>query len=228
MRDLEKWKIADFDQCDVMAPRAKNKRNAAATEGACHNFSIAWASLILRDANASAHSRMSALAKNNGNINPLLQKVFGDRWELEGARGAESLITQIHGVTCQDVFAYRSYNANEIIPNLKMRIGNAFIYSFWFNGHVKGAENGAHSVAFYATKHGDMLTLHFFDPNFGEFLLQENEFPTFWNFLTSMYGTVTGHWLRSSRLAKAIVLTGAFKPSKPSKPSKLSKLFKRR
>lgn len=211
MSNLEKWKIADFSQIDVMAPRAKNNRNAAATGGACHNFSIAWTSLILRDTAAPAHSRMSALAKNSGNINPLLQKVFVDRWGLEGARGADSLITQVHGVTCQDVFAYKSYNVNEIIPNLKMGIGNAFVYSFWFDGSTPGAPNGAHSVAFYATKHGDMLTLHFFDPNFGEFLLQENEFPTFWNFLMSIYGAGKHHWLRSASYAKALVLTGAFK-----------------
>jgi hypothetical protein len=198
--------IAPFEQVKVMGPRVG--RNKAAVEGACHNFSLAWIAAIMGNPGGSASDRMAALAKNSGGANPVLQKVFGDRWALEGADGADELITQVHGLLTKDVFAYKRYIANEILPGLENAVGKGCLYSFWFSGGVVGAEGGAHSVAFYPNKHGGQLAIHFFDPNFGEFLITGNEFASFWGILTAKYGPMRHHWMRSCETTKPVILAG--------------------
>lgn len=199
-------KIASFSQVTVMGSRVG--KNKAATEGACHNFSLQWIADILGNPGGSAKDRMSKLAKNSGGANPVLQKMFGDRWGLEGAEGADTLITQIHGLATKNIFAYKTYFQGEMLPGLNGCVGLGALYSFWFTGSVVGAEGGAHSVAFYSNRHGGKLVIHFFDPNFGEFLIQGDEFVGFWNILTGMYGPVKHHWMRECSKTKAIVLGG--------------------
>ncbi len=206
MPSFDEMKIAAFQQVSVMGPRVG--RNKAAVEGACHNFSLEWIANIARNPEGSASDRMAALAKKSGGANPVLQKMFGDRWKREGAGGADELITQIHGLSTKDVFGYKFYSASEILPGLRNGVGQGFLYSFWFSGGVVGAEGGAHSVAFYCTRHGGKLALHFFDPNFGEFLCNEDEFTGFWNALTGKYGPITNHWMRVCTTTKPMVLAG--------------------
>ncbi len=206
MPSFDEVKLASFEQVTVMGPRAGT--NKAAVEGACHNFSLAWIADVIRNPGGSASDRMASLAKNSGGVNPVLQKVFGDRWRLEGADGADELITQIHGLITTDVFSYKIYSEMEILPGLRNGVGDGFVYSFWFTGGVVGAEGGAHSVAFYANKHGGKLAVHFFDPNFGEFLFTEDEFNGFWNTLTGKYGPLTNHWMRGCKPTKVMTLGG--------------------
>jgi hypothetical protein len=199
-------RIAPFEQVQVMRPRVG--KNRAAVEGACHNFSLAWIADVIRNPDGSASERMTALGKNAGGANPVLQKAFGDRWTLEGMGGADELITSVHGLRTKDAIAYKAYNVNELLPALRAGVGKGFVYSFWFAGGVSGAEGGAHSVAFYCTRHGGKLAIHFFDPNFGEFLFNEDEFAGFWSALTSKYGPMQNHWLRACAPAKPMVLAG--------------------
>lgn len=206
MTIFDKAKIADFSQVGVMSSRVG--KNKAATEGACHNFSLQWIADIIKNPNGAAKDRIANLSKNAGGANPILQKVFGEKWGGEGAEGADTLITQIHGLSTKNIFAYKSYFEGEILPGLSGCIGLGALYSFWFSGSVVGAEGGAHSVAFYCTTHGGQLTIHFFDPNFGEFLIQANEFLDFWHILTGKYGPLTNHWMRMCSKSPAIVLGG--------------------
>ncbi len=199
-------RVASFSQVKVMGPRAG--KNKAATEGACHNFSLQWIADIIRNPGGSAKARMAALAKNAGGANPVLQKMFGDRWALEGCNGADTLITQIHGLATKDIIGYKPYFVGELLPALNNCKGQGALYSFWFEGSVEGAEGGAHSVAFYCTTHGGKLTIHFFDPNFGEFLLQSNEFLDFWKILTSYYGRFKYHWMRQCSKTEILELAG--------------------
>jgi len=199
-------KIASFSQVSTMKSRVG--KNKSATEGACHNFSLQWIADILGNTAGSASERMARLSKNSGGANLILQKMFGDRWQLEGASGADMLITQIHGLATKDVFAYKNYFEGEMLPGLKSCVGLGAIYSFWFNGSVVGAEGGGHSVAFYSTMHGGKLTIHFFDPNFGEFLIQSDEFVGFWHLLTSCYGPMQSHCMRQCTKTKAMTLGG--------------------
>jgi hypothetical protein len=206
MAGFEDVKIASFTQVTVMGPRVG--RNKAAVEGACHNFSLAWIADIISDPQGPANDRMGRLAKNAGGSNPVLQKMFGDRWGREGAQDADELITQIHGLVTKDVFGYKAYNMNEVLHGLRNGVGQGFLYSFWFSGGVVGASGGAHSTAFYATRHGGKPAIHFFDPNFGEFLFQEDEFLGFWNSLTKKYGPLQYHWMRGCTATKKVVLAG--------------------
>jgi len=206
MASFNDMKIASFTQVGVMGPRVG--RNKAAVEGACHNFSLSWIADIARNPSGSASERMAGLGKRAGGANPVLQKMFGDRWSSEGATGADTLITQIHGLITKDVFGYKQYNANEILSGLRDNVGKGCLYSFWFSGGVVGAEGGAHSVAFYPGKHGGKVAIHFFDPNFGEFLFNEDEFNGFWGTLTNQYGPMRHHWMRGCGTTAPMILAG--------------------
>ena len=206
MASFNDMKIAPFTQVGVMGPRVG--RNKAAVEGACHNFSLSWIADIMRNPAGAAKDRMAELGRHAGGANPVLQKMFGDRWGLEGATGADELITQIHGLITKDVFAYKQYIANEVLSGLCGNVGKGCLYSFWFSGGVVGAEGGAHSVAFFPNKHGGKVAIHFFDPNFGEYLLTEDEFGSFWGTLTRQYGPMLYHWMRSCTTTSPLILAG--------------------
>lgn len=206
MATFNEMMIAPFNQVGVMGPRVG--RNKAAVEGACHNFALSWIADIMRNPSGSAASRMAELSKRSGGANPILQKVFGDRWGLEGDQGADQLMTQIHGLVTKDVFAFKRYVAIEVLSGLKNNVGKGCLYSFWFAGGVIGAEGGAHSVAFYPTRHGGKVAMHFFDPNFGEFLFSEDEFNGFWSSLTTQYGPMRNHWMRGCTTTAPLVLAG--------------------
>lgn len=203
---VDKYKTADFAQVRVMGPRAG--QNKAAVQGACHCFSLHWLSLIVSDPAAAAQSRMEELSKQAGGASPILQKAFCDRWGLEGASGADDMMCQIHGLITQDEFGYGTYNVSALTGPLFRSIGKGSIYSFWFAGGRIGAESGAHSVAFYANQMNTNVAIHFFDPNFGEFLFDSGEFIAFWDELTAMYGPMKAHMLRSVTPTKKLVLTG--------------------
>jgi hypothetical protein len=203
---VDQYKIAAFEQVVVMGPRVG--RNAAAVEGACHNFSLHWLSMILTDPGSPADSRMAVLSKNAGGANPVLQKVFGDRWDLEGMRDSDQMICQIHGLVTHDEVPFSGYGAAALAAPLFQNVGKGGIYSFWFIGGVVGASGGAHSVAFYTNQMNQETVLHFFDPNFGEFLLTAGEFGPFWDELTGRYGPMRRHMLRSVTASKRAVLGG--------------------
>src|SRR5215470_14132837 len=88
--------LAPFEQVKVMGPRVGV--NKAAVTGACHNFSLSWISLVLNNPLGSAKDRMTALSANSGGANLVLQKTFGDRWDLEGSVGADDMMCQLNGV----------------------------------------------------------------------------------------------------------------------------------
>jgi hypothetical protein len=203
---MDEYRTASFEQVTVMGPRVG--KNKAAVEGACHNFSLNWISLILNDPLGSSKDRMVKLSANSGGANPVLQKVFGDRWGLEGASGADDMMCQINGLTTQDVFAYKVYDKGELSRGLLQGSGLGFVYSFWFAGGRIGAEGGAHSVAFYTVIYGSGNAIHFFDPNFGEFVFNATEFDAFWTELTGMYGPLKNHWLRSAKASAKVMLGG--------------------
>lgn len=203
--DNHRFLQAAFAQVKVMGPRVGH--NKAAVQGACHNFSLHWISLILGKPEGAAADRMAALAANSGGANPLLQKVFGDRWGLEGANEADDLMCKIHGLITKDVFPYSAYDQGRLKSALQA-VGTGFVYSFWFAGGIVGAEGGAHSVAFYVNKHGTNLAIHFFDPNFGEFLFTDTEFDGFWSELIGTYGPMKQHWMRSAVAGQKMVLGG--------------------
>lgn len=203
---MDQYKIAGFEQVTVMGPRVG--RNAAAVEGACHNFSLHWLSMILSDPGGKAAARMTELAQNAGGANPVLQKAFSDRWRGEGMQGADDLMFQIHGLQAQEEVAFGGYGAAALTGALFPNVGKGSIYSFWFDGGVVGASGGAHSVAFYTNLMNQDTVLHFFDPNFGEFLLRSAEFGLFWNELTACYGPMKRHTLRSVTATKKVALAG--------------------
>ena len=189
-----------------MGPRVG--RNKAAIQGACHNFALHWLAMILKDSLGSAKDRMTTLAAGAGGANPLLQKVFGERWKGEGADEADLLMLKIHGLTTKDAIPYGAYDLAALKRKLTPVYSQAFIYSFWFAGSIVGAEGGAHSVAFFCVQHNVTTAIHFFDPNFGEFLMTLQEFDGFWQELVATYGSMKNHWLREAFASAATGIGG--------------------
>lgn len=206
MSVLSASKVADFEQVRVMSPLAKT--SAAATQGACHNFSLHWCSEILANPGANGSTRMATLGRKAGGANPILQKAFGDRWSLEGQSGADDMMLRIHGLSATSVFPYSNFNPTSLKNGILGGKGKAFIYSFWFSGSRPGAEGGAHSIAFYCTSHGGNAVVHAFDPNFGEFVLTGGELPQFLAELFALYGPVNTHDMRSLAAGARLALGG--------------------
>jgi Yersinia/Haemophilus virulence surface antigen len=198
--------LASFEQVKVMGPRVGV--NKAAVTGACHNFSLSWISLILTNPLGSAKDRMASLSQNAGGANLVLQKTFGDRWTLEGAAGADDMMCQLNGILTTDAIAYGAYDYAALKRKIVNGFGLAFLYSFWFAGGIVGAEGGAHSVAFNIIQHNVTTAIHFFDPNFGEFLLTSNELDAFWIEFVATYGPMRNHWLRSCVATAKMVIGG--------------------
>jgi hypothetical protein len=198
---LDKARIASFSQVAVM--EARKGVNASATAGACHCFSLHWLSTILRNPGGAASDRMAVLGRGNGGANLILQKVFGTRWLVDGAGGANAdfLVTQNYRLTTNDSIPYGAYNPDALAHKLTVNstLGTGFIYSYWFNGSVVGAKGGAHSIAFYATSMGSRPMIHVFDPNFGEYLLTGDEFAKAFFELMGKYGPVRSPILRFAR-----------------------------
>jgi hypothetical protein len=201
---LDKAKVADFSQVTVMAPKVQV--NKAATDGACHCFSLQWLSLMLTDtrsAQGSAPSRMATLSKSHGGANLILQKVFGIRWGTDGMDNADALVQMNYRLKLQDVLKYDSYNLTKLAKGLSTQVskGGGFLYSFWFHGSIPGAAGGAHSIAFYVTRMGLMSVVHIFDPNFGEFVCSGTEFAQAFKELMQKYGPVHHHVMRAAAQA---------------------------
>jgi hypothetical protein len=188
--------IAPFSQVGAMA--ARQGRNAAATAGACHCFSLHWLSLILTNVNGSAKDRMSAVGADSGGSNPIFQKVFVTRWGTDGATDADFLITRNYKLKTADVIPYSAFNVPAVSSKVNAGVGSGFIYSFWFTGSVVGAEGGAHTIAFYANKAGGSTVVNLFDPNFGEFLVTIAEFSLLMGELMTRYGPGKNQILRSA------------------------------
>ncbi len=206
MSVLSSSRIASFEQVRVMSPRAGTSN--AATQGACHNFSLHWCSEILTNPGGSAAARMSSLGRRSGGANPILQKAFVDRWSQEGSSGADDMMLKINGLTAAAVLPYASFKLMDLKNRVAQGTGKAFIYSFWFTGSRPGASGGAHSIAFYCSQHGGQAAVHCFDPNFGEFLVTGGELTQMLSDLFGQYGPVNAHVLRSVTATSKLVLGG--------------------
>jgi len=196
MSALQASKVATFDQVSAMKSRAQ--WNKAATQGACHCFSIHWCSLLVRSPGGGAKDRMREIGVGDGRRSAILQKVFGDRWGTDGMEGADELVLKDNLVKSETMVPYSAYaiNAVEYALSRSGGKGAAFLYSFWFDGNVRGAEGGAHSIAFYCTIMGQEMAVHIFDPNFGEFVCRIGEFQGMLMELFRCYGPLNSHNLR--------------------------------
>jgi len=188
--------LAPLEQVVVMQSRIG--RNAAATEGACHCFSLHWLSEILRNPGGLARDRMATISRGSGGANPILQKVFGTRWGTDGMNGADFLATQNYRLLTKDAIRYGAFNLGTVRGKLIAAVGSGFIYSFWFCGSVVGAQGGAHSIAFYVNRYAHEYTVHVFDPNYGEFLCTGAEFTVLMTEIFAKYGPITDHAMRSA------------------------------
>lgn len=192
--------IANFSQVGVMASKVGN--SAAATQGACHNFSIEWISLMFTDnavvSNSAAQNRMKRLSLRGGAGNPVLQKVFGQRWG-EGAMSykiADRMMISLRGLKEKSLrLDYSLFDQNDLINKIIKTDASGMIYSFWFNGSVSGAPGGAHTIGFFrplVAKRGQLVPnsdfICAFDPNLGEFYIPEADFNNWFNQFKQAYG----------------------------------------
>jgi hypothetical protein len=209
---------ASFSQISVMAPLAG--RAAAATAGACHNFTINWASILLTQPKYSTPaSRMSALSALAGAGDVMLQKAFINFWtEMQSSGATTSIQLQradelgylSRGLKSKMVLNYDQFDENRLVDKvIKSRprpidAGVAFVYSFVFNGSVVGAGGGAHTIGFfrkcaYNDKDSAGVVLAF-DPNFGEYYMFPDELKEWFTSLRSAYAPLTADFMKEANV----------------------------
>lgn len=200
--------IANFNQVSVMAGLGSN--SAAATDGACHNFTIEWISQMKADGGAvspaAASQRMGRLGVRNGAGNPVLQKAFGGRWAEGGSsyRLADEMmimVRRLHEVEL--AFDYSPYDQAALVNAVSAPAGCGMIYSFWFAGSAPGAAGGAHTIGFYrdlrpgrGRLNPTSTMISCFDPNYGECEVPEADFAFWITHMASMYGPMLSHMMK--------------------------------
>ncbi len=197
---------AAFSQVDVMSGAA----NAAATAGACHNFSLQWIAAMYADSDpAKAAARMTALAKNKGGAAMVTQAIFGNEWDRQGAEAADKGVAAWRGLAfVRDLVPYSAWSNSTFLQGLCKADVSGIIFSFWFQGSAVGAEGGAHTIAFFrkmrsargSTGPADNLVFAF-DPNFGECLVVEGQLSAWVTDMLSNYGPCDDQWMRGFKKA---------------------------
>jgi hypothetical protein len=199
--------LADFTQVRAMAPLGRHSQ--ASTAGACHNFTLDWISAMFADAGAAGQSeakeRMRKLGLRAGAGNPVLQSVFGRKWESDGHRDADRMMIALRGLKeVALAIDYRKFDLSGLIGNIAQPQAEGMVYSFWFKGSVPGAAGGAHTIGFYqqlAAGGGQLRHqsdgLSCFDPNFGECYVGWNVFPNWFDQLQASYGPFQNHMLKA-------------------------------
>ncbi len=202
--------IASFSQVGAMS--SKLGHSAAATQGACHNFTIDWISLMFADngviSDSTAQSRMKRLSVRGGAGNPVLQKVFGQRWGEGGMsyKIADRMMISLRGLKEVGLtLDYSLFDQTDLLKKIKKTDASGLIYSFWFNGSVVGAPGGAHTIGFFrplVAKRGQLVPssdyICAFDPNFGEFYIPEVELNYWFNKFKLAYGGNFHHQMLKS------------------------------
>jgi len=191
---------ADFSQVNVM----QGSSNAAATAGACHNFSLEWIAEMYKDASpGNAAARMTKLTKSKGSA-MVTQKVFTQEWTRQSAEAADKGVAAWRGLKfTRDIVSYGAYSQANFLQGLDKADVSGLIYSFWFNGSVAGAGGGAHTIAFFrkmktgrgSTSKADNQVFAF-DPNFGECLSVEGSMGSWITDMLGNYGPCQSHWMR--------------------------------
>ncbi|MGN6764400.1 MAG: hypothetical protein ACTHJY_04460 [Rhizobiaceae bacterium] len=194
-------RIAEFVQVQVMA----GKSNAAATAGACHNFSIHWCALMYRDSRPeSAATRMTKLSVSKGEANLVLQKTYVDAFSEQGRNweSADNLGVAIRGLARIDyVIPYGNFDQKTVVDIIRKPPAEALVYTFSFPGGIAGAQGGTHTIAFFRKLRGrrgvmepESGVVSAYDPNFGEYAIPEMEFNYWFNKLKATYnGKFTTH-----------------------------------
>lgn len=200
--------VAPFSQVTAMS--ALGTASAAASAGACHNFTIDWISRMIADdgqvGGALPAGRIAQLSWNRGAGNPVLQKVFGQRWGEGGDsyKLADTMMLMMRGLQeIELTFDYSPFIASQLVNAVTAPAGRGMIYSFWFPGTVVGA-NGAHTIGFFRRLRpaGGRLVpvdgyISCFDPNFGECHVLESSFSYWLSQMAAQYGgVVTAHMLK--------------------------------
>ena len=195
---MDHLRQAAFEQVTTM----KGKSNAAATAGACHNFSIHWASMMCLDQPRTPAERMKALGARGGEANPVLQKAYVDAFGESGRdwTTADNLGVAIRGLTrVEYCIPFASFDEAAFMKIVNAPKHDAMIYSFSFPGSVVGAGGGTHTIAFFRKLQGRRgqvsptgTQISAFDPNFGEYLVPSAGFGEWFRKLKDEYtGTFT-------------------------------------
>ncbi len=190
-----KYQEACFSQMDVIAGRA-DKNPAAATEGACHAFSIHWLRLVLSNSRGLPRDRMAEIKRDCGGVNLLMQNVYFSRFSPCDPIESDQMLFRLRGLTpLPAVIRFGQYSGTELISNITSKQGG-FIYTFSRNFTDCEVDQLVHTIAFYRTSVGVEGFIYIYDPNRGEFHVLPEDFSTFWYEFIAEYTFIGGHVLR--------------------------------
>ena len=202
-----KYLEARFSQAEVVAGRTDRNPGATAA-GPCVAFSIHWLRLALSHSRELPRDRLAKIKMDSGGIDLLMQKIYMDRWSPSEAYEANQMLFRLRGLARLDpLITFRRFSCTEIVSALTMTQGG-FLYEFTFNSRVSG-NTVSHAVAFYRTSVVFEGFIYLFDPNFGEFHVLPDDFPTFWwRHVTECYGSPIGHRLVQAEISDKDHLSG--------------------
>ena len=192
-----KYQEACFSQTAVMSGRI-DRNPTAATEGACHAFSIHWLRRVLSKSEELPRDRLAELERNGGGANLLMQNVFFMRYIPSEVLEADRMLFRLRGLTSlRPVIPCGAYSCRRLVSVLT-RTEGGFLYTFRFDEDVCGDIDGyVHSIAFYRTSVGVEGFVYIYDPNHGEFHVKIEGFAIFWqDYIAWKYGAIYGHVLR--------------------------------
>ena len=189
-----KYQEACFSQMDVMAGRT-DRNPLAATLGACHAFSLHWLRLVLSNSRELPRDRIAAIKRGCGGVNLLMQNVYTSRFSPCEYFESDQMLFRLRGL--MSLPPMLCVSDKKLLSQICWTEGG-FLYSFGYYNDVRGSsEEGGHSMAFYRTSVGADGFIYVYDPNFGEFHVIPEDFPTFWwEFIAGRYGPTHTSLLR--------------------------------
>ena len=190
-----KYKEACFFQKDVIAGR-KDRNPLAATQGACHAFSIHWLRLVLSNSRGLPRDRMAEIRRDCGGVNLLMQNVYESRYSPCECCESDQMLLRLRGLT--SLPAISCPNHINLFSEIYWTNG-AFLYSFgYYHSFPGSSQEDGHSMALYRTSIGADGFIYVFDPNVGEFHVVPEDFSAFWwEFIAGRYGPTHTSLLRS-------------------------------
>lgn len=195
-------RIESFDQSELL----NGSKNPASAGGACHMFALKWLSEIIDDKSLGTSVRIQNLKKYASEVK-MLYKAFGDRWNREGGRFADSGTAKMLGV---EVYNFtQPISLDQVASDIQKEHRVGFVYSFWFS------KGGAHSIGIYRSGATWGGHIYVFEPNFGEYKMEKSQLSSwFKQFLAVKYaafGKINSHQLRYVRKYNSPVVKGGVK-----------------
>lgn len=208
-KTISSYRVQSFDQGSDLDP----VNRPASAQGACHNYSTKWLSMILKNralGTADRIQKLRAAAREVQSIN----RTWGSTWDNEGSTAANQT-AKFYGLEVKGTL--RKSSIDGIGAFAKKYDDCGYIYTFsWANGsaHSIGLYRTASSVGCFGQRTGGYI--YVFEPNFGEYRMGKSQLPSWLKMLEKQYhglglGKFKSHTLRWVEPKTAVAVKNGIK-----------------